>query len=120
MIQLISNLYFKPLLSDVSMAVHEVKGMHLGKLITVCGIVTQVLEVKSLLLVNAYTCNVCSSEIFQEISRKEVTPIADCQNENKCMRNNTKDSLHMPTCACCFSLFQEAKIQEMVFGPVPL
>jgi len=40
MTQLISNLYFKPLLSDVSMAVHEVKGVHLGKLITIRGIVT--------------------------------------------------------------------------------
>ena len=119
MTQLISNLYFKPLLSDVSMAICEVKGMHLGKLITICSIVTWVSEVKPLLLVNAYTCDICDSEIFQEISRKEFTPIADCQNENECMRNNTKGFLHMLTYACRFSPFQEAKIQEMVFGPVP-
>ncbi|KAI9459439.1 MCM-domain-containing protein [Lactarius psammicola] len=107
------NLYFKPLLSDVSMAVREVKGVHLGRLITVRGIVTRVSEVKPLLLVNAYTCDVCGSETFQEISRKEFTPIADCQNENECKRNNIKGSLHMQTRACRFSPFQEVKIQEM-------
>ncbi|KAI9446175.1 MCM2/3/5 family-domain-containing protein [Lactarius indigo] len=107
------NLYFKPLLSDVSMAVREVRGVHLGRLITARGIVTRVSEVKPLLLVNAYTCDVCGSETFQEISRKEFTPIADCQNENECKRNNIKGSLHMQTRACRFSPFQEVKIQEM-------
>ena len=111
-----SNLYFKPLLSDISMAVREVKGVHLGRLITVRGIVTRVSEVKPLLLVNAYTCDVCGSETFQEISRKEFTPVADCQNENECVRNNIKGSLHMQTRACRFSPFQEVKIQEMVFA----
>jgi ABC-type glucose/galactose transport system permease subunit len=46
-----STLHFKPLLSDISMAVREVKGVHLGKLITVRGIVTRVSEVKPLLVV---------------------------------------------------------------------
>ncbi|KAH9009215.1 MCM-domain-containing protein [Lactarius deliciosus] len=105
--------HFKPLLSDVSMAVREVRGVHLGRLITARGIVTRVSEVKPLLLVNAYTCDVCGSETFQEISRKEFTPIADCQNENECKRNNIKGSLHMQTRACRFSPFQEVKIQEM-------
>ncbi|KAH9000999.1 MCM-domain-containing protein [Lactarius akahatsu] len=107
------NLYFKPLLSDVSMTVREVRGVHLGRLITARGIVTRVSEVKPLLLVNAYTCDVCGSETFQEISRKEFTPIADCQNENECKRNNIKGSLRMQTRACRFSPFQEVKIQEM-------
>ena len=44
------------------MAVRDVKGAYLGKLITVRGIVTRVSEVKPLLLVNAYTCDACGSE----------------------------------------------------------
>ena len=48
------------------MAVCKVKGVHLGKLITVRGIVTRVSEVKPLLLVNAYTCDIYGSETFQE------------------------------------------------------
>ncbi|TFY78082.1 hypothetical protein EWM64_g5931 [Hericium alpestre] len=107
------NLYFRPLMSDVAMAVRDVKGVHLGKLITVRGIVTRVSEVKPLLLVNAYTCDVCGSETFQEISNKQFTPIADCQNEAECKKNNIHGSLHMQTRACRFSPFQEVKIQEM-------
>ncbi|KAK7693947.1 hypothetical protein QCA50_003521 [Cerrena zonata] len=107
------NLYFKPLLSDISMAVREVKGTHLGKLITVRGIVTRVSEVKPLLLVNAYTCDVCGSETFQDIAGKSFAPIADCASENECKKNGIRGSLHMQTRACRFSPFQEVRIQEM-------
>ncbi|KAG6876746.1 Mcm2-7 hexameric complex component [Termitomyces sp. T159_Od127] len=95
------------------MAVREVRGAHLGHLITVRGIVTRVSEVKPLLQVNAYTCDVCGSETFQEISSKTFTPIFDCQNEGECKKNGIKGSLHMQTRACRFSPFQEVKIQEM-------
>ncbi|KIM79712.1 hypothetical protein PILCRDRAFT_823255 [Piloderma croceum F 1598] len=107
------NLYFQPLRSDIAMAVREVRGAHLGKLITVRGIVTRVSEVKPLLLVNAYTCDVCGSETFQDISNKQFTPIVDCQNEAECKKNGIHGSLHMQTRACRFSPFQEVKIQEM-------
>lgn len=109
-----SNLYFRPLKSDIAMAVREVRGVHLGKLITVRGIVTRVSEVKPLLLVNAYTCDVCGSETFQDISNKQFTPIVDCQNPAECLKNGVQGSLHMQTRACRFSPFQEVKIQEMV------
>ena len=97
------------------MAVRDVKGAHLGKLITVRGIVTRVSEVKPLLQVNAYTCDVCGAETFQDISNnKQFTPIVDCQNEQECKRNGIHGSLHMQTRACRFSPFQEVKLQEMV------
>ena len=96
------------------MAVREVKGVHLGRLITVRGIVTRVSEVKPLLLVNAYTCDVCGSETFQEVSNKQFTPIQDCQNADECKKNSIRGTLHMQTRACRFAPFQEVKIQEMV------
>ncbi|OJT02543.1 DNA replication licensing factor mcm7 [Trametes pubescens] len=95
------------------MAVRDVKGTHLGRLITVRGIVTRVSEVKPLLRVNAYTCDVCGSETFQDISRKDFQPILDCQNESECKKNGIHGTLHMQTRACRFSPFQEVKIQEM-------
>ncbi|KAI0780553.1 MCM-domain-containing protein [Trametes elegans] len=107
------NLYFQPLRSDIAMAVRDVKGAHLGRLITVRGIVTRVSEVKPLLRVNAYTCDVCGSETFQDISRKDFQPILDCQNESECKKNGIHGTLHMQTRACRFSPFQEVKIQEM-------
>ncbi|KAF8511140.1 MCM2/3/5 family-domain-containing protein [Hysterangium stoloniferum] len=107
------NLYFRPLLSDVALAVRDVKGVHLGKLITVRGIVTRVSEVKPLLLINAYTCDSCGSEVFQEIGNRQFTPLVDCPNMDSCKQNNRKGTLHMQTRACRFSPFQEVKIQEM-------
>lgn len=109
-----SNLYFKPLRSDVAMAVRDVKGAHLGRLITVRGIVTRVSEVKPLIQINAYTCDTCGAETFQEIKQRQFTPIVDCQNEQECKRNGVRGSLHMQTRASRFSPFQEVKIQEMV------
>ncbi|KAG6814586.1 hypothetical protein H0H92_000115 [Tricholoma furcatifolium] len=78
------NLCFQPLKGDIAMAVRDVRGAHLGHLITVRGIITRVSEVKPLL-----------------------------QNEGECKKNGIKGSLHMQTRACRFSPFQEIKIQEM-------
>ncbi len=98
------------------MAVRDVKGSHLGNLITVRGIVTRVSEVKPLLQVNAYTCDICGSETFQDISNKTFMPILDCENIDECKKNGIHGTLHMQTRACRFSPFQEVKIQEMVTG----
>jgi len=110
----LSNLYFKPLNSDESIAIREVRGAFIGKLITVRGIVTRVSEVKPLLQVNAYTCDVCGSETFHDIAGKTFMPMLDCQNENECKKNGIHGTLHMQTRACRFNPFQEVKIQEMV------
>ncbi|KXN86922.1 DNA replication licensing factor mcm7 [Leucoagaricus sp. SymC.cos] len=107
------NLYFKPLKRDTPLAVRDVKGSYLGRLITVRGIVTRVSEVKPLLQVNAYTCDVCGSETFQDIAQKTFNPLVDCENSNECKKNGIRGSLHMQTRACRFSPFQEVKIQEM-------
>ncbi|PFH54266.1 hypothetical protein AMATHDRAFT_72770 [Amanita thiersii Skay4041] len=107
------NLYFTPLKNSLPMAVRDVKGSHLGQLITIRGIVTRVSEVKPLLQVNAYTCDICGSETFQDISNKTFMPIIDCENKDECKKNGIRGSLHMQTRACRFSPFQEVKIQEM-------
>ncbi|KAF8636514.1 hypothetical protein AX17_003328 [Amanita inopinata Kibby_2008] len=110
------NLYFQPLKGDDPMMVRNVKGAHLGRLITIRGIVTRVSEVKPLLQVNAYTCDVCGSETFQDISNKTFMPILDCENIDECKKNGIRGTLHMQTRACRFNPFQEVKLQEMVMG----
>ena len=108
------NVYFRAPRSRASdvLAVRSVRGEHLGKLITVRGIVTRVSEVKPLLLVNAYTCDSCGNEIFQEVASKSFTPLATCPSE-QCEKNQTNGQLHMQTRASRFQPFQEVKIQEM-------
>ncbi|SCV03136.1 LAME_0H07998g1_1 [Lachancea meyersii CBS 8951] len=112
------NLYFKPLSAAYShkwqapLPVREIKGDCLGQLITVRGIVTRVSDVKPSVLVNAYTCDQCGYEVFQEVNSRMFTPLVDCTSE-QCSQNQTKGQLFMSTRASKFSAFQECKIQEM-------
>ena len=95
------------------MAVREVHGSDIGKLITMKGIVTRVSEVKPLIQIATYTCDSCGNEIFQDIVQKQFTPMVNCVSE-MCQANGTKGTLHMQTRACRFNPFQEVKIQELV------
>ena len=95
-----------------SLAVRNVRGEHLGHLITVKGIATRVSDVKPSVQVNAYTCDRCGSEIFQPITTKQFTPMVECPSE-ECVNNNSKGQLFLSTRASKFLPFQEVKIQEM-------
>lgn len=107
------HLYFKPLLNNTkAFAVREVKGDYVGKYITVRGIVTRVSDVKPSVLVNAYTCDKCGYEIFQEVNSKVFQPLTECTSE-VCKTDNQRGQLFMSTRASKFSSFQEVKIQEM-------
>lgn len=113
-------LTFKPVTSSGSadernkkaLAVRNVRGEHLGHLITVRGITTRVSDVKPAVLVNAYTCDRCGCEIFQPVTAKQFTPMAECPSE-ECKANNSKGQLYLSTRASKFLPFQEVKIQEM-------
>jgi DNA replication licensing factor MCM7 len=95
-----------------ALAVRNVKGEHLGHLITVRGIATRVSDVKPSVQVNAYSCDRCGSEIFQPVTTKQFTPLVECPSE-ECKKNNTKGQLFLSTRASKFLPFQEVKIQEM-------
>lgn len=107
------HLYFKPLSSaSKAYAVRQVKGSHVGKYITVRGIVTKVSDVKPSVLVNAYTCDKCGYEIFQEVNSKVFQPLTECTSA-VCKTDHQRGQLFMSTRASKFLLFQEVKIQEM-------
>ncbi|KAG8525321.1 DNA replication licensing factor MCM7 [Bacidia gigantensis] len=98
--------------SNKALAVRNVRGEHLGRLITVRGIATRVSDVKPAVQVNAYTCDRCGCEIFQPVTSKQFTPMTECPSE-ECKQNNSKGQLFLSTRASKFLPFQEAKIQEM-------
>jgi DNA replication licensing factor MCM7 len=114
------TLNFKPITPSGSSAeknskalsVRQVRGEHLGHLITVRGIATRVSDVKPSIRVNAYTCDVCGDEVFQPVTSKQFTPITECPSQ-KCQDNRTKGQLFLSTRASKFVPFQEVKIQEM-------
>ena len=114
------TLTFKPITPSGSsieknqkaLAVRNVRGEHLGQLITVRGITTRVSDVKPAVQVNAYTCDRCGSEVFQTIVTRQFTPMTQCPSE-ECVKNNSKGELFLSTRASKFLPFQEIKIQEM-------
>ncbi|KAM0746072.1 ATP dependent DNA helicase [Meredithblackwellia eburnea MCA 4105] len=106
------NLYFRPLTTSPPLSVRQVRGTYLGKLITLRAIITRVSEVKPLLLVNAYTCDSCGAEIFQEVDKRKLTPLVECPSE-ECVLNNARGQLHMQSRASRFVPFQECRVQEM-------
>jgi DNA replication licensing factor MCM7 len=95
-----------------ALAVRNVRGEHLGHLITVRGIATRVSDVKPAVQVNAYSCDRCGSEVFQPVTTKQFTPLVECPSE-ECKNNKTKGQLFLSTRASKFLPFQEVKIQEM-------
>lgn len=106
-------LYFDPLSSaSKSLLVREMKGSHVGHYITVKGIITRVSDVKPLVIVNAYTCDKCGYELFQEVNSKQFTPLSECTSP-ECKTDNNKGQLFMSTRASKFSSFQEVKLQEL-------
>ncbi|KAJ9195652.1 hypothetical protein DTO164E3_6728 [Paecilomyces variotii] len=114
------TLNFKPLTpsgsssdrSSKALAVRNVRGEHLGSLITVRGITTRVSDVKPAVEINAYTCDRCGCEVFQPITTKQFIPMTECPSA-ECKKNNSKGQLFLSTRASKFIPFQEVKIQEM-------
>ncbi|KXS99941.1 hypothetical protein AC579_6232 [Pseudocercospora musae] len=114
------TLNFKPITPSGSssqkggkaLAVRQVRGEHLGHLITIRGIATRVSDVKPSVQVNAYSCDRCGHEIFQPITSKTFTPLVECTSPD-CQENKAKGTLFLSTRASKFLPFQEVKIQEM-------
>ena len=98
--------------SNKALAVRQVRGEHLGHLITVRGIAIRVSDVKPAVQVNAYSCDRCGQEVFQPVTSKQYTPMVVCPSD-ACQKNNVKGQLLHSTRASKFLAFQEVKIQEM-------
>ncbi|KAH8884429.1 MCM2/3/5 family protein [Thozetella sp. PMI_491] len=121
------TLVFKPRSSTQehpvkALAVRQVRGDHLGRLITIRGIATRVADVKPIVQVSAYTCDRCGCEIFQTVTDKQYSPFTVCQSDD-CKENQAKGQLHPSTRASKFLPFQEVKIQELAeqvpIGQIP-
>ncbi|RYO98601.1 hypothetical protein DL766_000964 [Monosporascus sp. MC13-8B] len=121
------SLVFKPRTSTAdqpvkALAVRQVRGDHLGHLITVRGIATRVSDVKPIAQVAAYTCDRCGCEIFQPVSDKQYAPLTSCPSQ-ECKENQSRGQLFQSSRASKFQPFQEVKIQELAeqvpIGQIP-
>ncbi|KAK0746087.1 MCM2/3/5 family-domain-containing protein [Schizothecium vesticola] len=121
------TLVFKPRCSTLdqpakSLSVRQVRGDHLGHLITIRGIATRVSDVKPIVQVNAYTCDRCGCEIFQPVTDKQYAPLTVCPSQD-CKDNQSKGQLYPSSRASKFLPFQEVKVQELAeqvpIGQIP-
>ena len=62
-----SEIYFKDKTTNKPVAIRDVKAQHVGKLVTVRGIVTRCTEVKPMMVVATYTCDQCGAETYQPV-----------------------------------------------------
>ena len=67
MISVSSELYFKCPNTQKNLSVRQVKATYVGKLIAVKGVVTRATEVKPMISVATYTCDICGSETYQPV-----------------------------------------------------
>ncbi|KEZ46419.1 DNA replication licensing factor mcm7 [Scedosporium apiospermum] len=105
-----------------ALAVRQVRGEHLGHLITIRAIATRVSDVKPVVQVSAYTCDRCGCEIFQPVTERSYGPLTVCPSED-CRKNQAKGQLNPSSRASKFQPFQEVKVQELAeqvpIGQIP-
>ncbi|RWS30719.1 DNA replication licensing factor mcm7-like isoform X1 [Leptotrombidium deliense] len=105
------EVYFKPPRIQKAVSVREIKANHIGKLVTVKGIVTRCTEVKPMVVIATYTCDQCGCETYQPINNYAFTPLTKCES-NECKVNKSGGRLYIQTRGSRFVKFQEIKVQE--------
>ncbi|EEB14478.1 DNA replication licensing factor mcm7, putative [Pediculus humanus corporis] len=105
------EIYLKNSSTSKSLPIRQIKASHVGSLITVRGIVTRCSEVKPLVCVATYTCDVCGAETYQPVNSLTFMPIATCPSDD-CRINKSGGRLHLQTRGSKFIKFQEICVQE--------
>lgn len=111
LIRICSEVAFKPHSNEKAQSIREIKAEHIGKLVTVRGIVTRCTEVKPMMVVATYTCDRCGSETYQPVSSLSFIPVQECPSDD-CRVNKAGGRLYLQTRGSKFVKFQEIKIQE--------
>lgn len=92
--------------------IREIRAADIGSLVVVSGMVTRVSDVKPQVRVVTYACEVCGSEMFQEVSGAQFMPLFACASQ-RCRDDKTKGNLQMLSRGSKFVKYQELKIQEL-------
>ncbi|XP_069689664.1 DNA replication licensing factor Mcm7 isoform X2 [Periplaneta americana] len=105
------EIYFKDQSLNKPVPIRDVKAEHIGKLVTVRGIVTRCTEVKPMMVVATYTCDQCGAETYQPVNSLTFMPLQMCPSED-CRVNKAGGRLYLQTRGSKFIKFQELRIQE--------
>lgn len=91
--------------------IRQVSAHQIGSLIKVRGIVTRITEVRPMMKVATYICDVCGNEIYQIINKKKYSPVSECPSQ-QCQQNRNKRPVLPQTRGSKFVKFQEIRLQE--------
>ncbi|KAG7355083.1 minichromosome maintenance complex protein [Nitzschia inconspicua] len=108
-------------------SLRHVRSRNMGRLVTITGMVVKASDVKPMLQVAAYTCDVCGSELYRETNHRRdfmperVCPVCagglDANNNNDDGRRRgprrNMGILQLETRGSKFTKFQELKLQEL-------
>jgi DNA replication licensing factor MCM7 len=86
--------------------------LDIGRLVKLKGMVTRATDVKPRVAVCTYSCDVCGSEIYQEVVGTSFTPVFKCPSQ-RCMDNNTTGRVTQMNRGTRFIKYQELRIQEL-------
>jgi len=89
-----------------------VRAKHLGKLITVRGIVSRCTEVKAEIKIATYVCDKCNCEVYQEVNTNVFMPFVRCPSDI-CKQEKKFGNLQQQMRGSKFVKYQELKVQEM-------
>jgi DNA replication licensing factor MCM7 len=84
----------------------------IGHLVKVKGMVTRASDVKPQVTVCTYTCEICGSEIFQDVMGPQYMPLQKCPSQ-RCQDNKTSGKLQVQTRGSRFVKYQELRLQEL-------
>lgn len=104
--------FFKPRTGTNEYAVRDIRGSHIGQLVTVRGIVTRVTNVKPQVQLLCFSCDRCAGEVFQEVTDQTFRMLTLCESDD-CTKNGKRGKLFLQVRASRFLRFQEVKIQEL-------
>jgi DNA replication licensing factor MCM7 len=93
-------------------AVRAVRAEDIGHLVAVRGMVTRVTDVRPLVSVATYTCEVCGNEVFQTVTAPTFMPLDACPSE-RCKTNRDHGRLVLQTRGSRFQRTQEMRLQEL-------
>lgn len=101
-----------PGIKEKYVPIRQIKAQNVGSIVRVKGMVTRVSSVKPLLVVATYTCEACSSNIYQEVNARQFNPLNQCPSE-RCKINRNNGRLLLQTKGSKFQKYQEMKFQEL-------
>lgn len=105
-----AEVFFKPINLHAT-PIRQVQAEHVGKFVTVRGIVTRCTDTKPQVVIATYTCDQCGCETFQQVRDEDFTPLFECSS-SVCKANKVLGKITMQTRGSKFVEFQEVKLQE--------